>query len=490
MLWYNRRVRTLERTQLAPTQTRVPEPRLRWLIPALLVLALLGGNWEPAPTALERGDGYARNDQFAQAFTFYQVALRTPPESAEPAARLGQLFEQRRVLDRAEASFREARRLDLSNFQRWLDVGRIYGERGDLASALEALAEARRLAPEQGQVEVTTAQVYIASGQAGNALPLLEARLRGAPDDRSAHLLIAQALAAERPQEAIGHLQRAVEGPNDAISRDARELRDALKQVAGERDAAFLAVQVGDILSRRFDTGAAASAFESATRLKPAYAEAWAWLGLTRLQLGIKSAKAALDQAVQIDGDNRLAHYGLAQYFRASGDFDGALREFQKAAISETDLAAMAEVAETQGQMGDYEKAVATLKRVYDLRSKKDEAAAALARFYLRHGLSSSEAVRWAQTAASTVQNNAAYLALLGSAQIADQQAVPAEQTLRGAIKINPRAADAYFYLGQALELQRRARAAFDAYGQAFDLDDSGAIAARALTSMEILLGA
>jgi tetratricopeptide (TPR) repeat protein len=461
---------------------------VRWLLAIIVFAAAIAGSYEPPPTALERGNAFLNRGRLAEAILAYQIALRTPPESAEPAVRLGELYERRRLFERAEKAYQEARRLDRSNPDRWLDLGRVYAKTRRIESAYSAFEEAARLAPGHPQLAIARVDALIENGRFREADLVLREQLTRSAADRALHLRYASLLAPKEPITAKAHLEYVARtSQEDAQAGEARALRAALDALSGEPDPATLAVQVGNYFSGRGAPALAANAFEVAADLRPGYAEAYVLLGLSRLQIGDPRAGRAIEQGVQIDPQSSLGHYATALLLRAQGDLLPALREFERSAVSPTDLNAYGEVAATLGLLGEYDQALRLLARLYEQGGGKPEAAAALGRFYVRHALDSREAVRWSQEATDGAPEDPENHLLLGRAYLLDLQTRLSEVSLRRALELSPSHPVAHFHLAQAIEAQGRRSEAADRYATAFDLDEQGVIASRALASLEAI---
>lgn len=109
-----------------------------------------------------------------------------PLHAAEYAGMQAQLAEKEKNYGKAEASYREAIRLEPGRIGRWIDLARFYTRREQLPKADEALAGARKLQPEAARLLYDEADLlYRSRRDPSRALQLLR-RYQGAaqgPED-------------------------------------------------------------------------------------------------------------------------------------------------------------------------------------------------------------------------------------------------------------------------------------------------------------------
>ncbi|MEW6045580.1 MAG: VanW family protein [Bacillota bacterium] len=131
-------------------------------------------------------------------------------------------------------------------------------------------------------------------------------------DDLNRALALAQALLDEgRAQAALDHLSALV---------------------TLHPDSAVLYNKLGICLARLNRLEEAATTFERASALDPAYAAPWSNLGNVRLEQGRPAeAEAAYRQALAIDPDYAPAHNNLAAALRRMGRYDEAVRHLKEA---------------------------------------------------------------------------------------------------------------------------------------------------------------
>jgi tetratricopeptide (TPR) repeat protein len=211
---------------------------------------------------------------------------------------------------------------------------------GDLDEAARVIAELQKADPENAEVQYAAYRTYSElSEESMTALAL------AAPDSAQMHQLLAH----EEIKE--GNTNGAIAQYRKAIAIDPHlpgihfELADLLntsqdvnikKQAEQEFRAALTAnpldekaeCKLGEIAAAKGDTKQAYDFYSKAAELQPADPDAK--LGLAKVLIEMNQpdkAQALLQQTIQIDPMNAVAHYRLATLYRKEGRLDDAKRE-------------------------------------------------------------------------------------------------------------------------------------------------------------------
>ena len=119
----------------------------RWLLPSLMLLALLPLAFAEEPGPLQRGEALLKEGKLPEALSALQEAVAADPQSSLAYQRLGgaQLMSQ----DYASSiqSFQRAIGLDARNAEAFVGMGMAYLHTGRLGLARAALEEAKRIEP-------------------------------------------------------------------------------------------------------------------------------------------------------------------------------------------------------------------------------------------------------------------------------------------------------------------------------------------------------
>src|SRR5690606_38040013 len=162
------------------------------------------------------------------------------------------------------------------------------------------------------------------------------------------------------PEQAAQHLE--VAGADPAYAAAAAVI-DVLGATAGETDRAFANAQLAPVLMAHEAWPLAAYALEQALLHNPRYADAMAYLGLVRDQLG-EDGLPALNEAVALAPENALVRYALGRHYALAGDYDSALIALiQAASLDPENPAILGELSAAYRASGDLERAVAWLKQ-------------------------------------------------------------------------------------------------------------------------------
>lgn len=132
----------------------------------------VGWRWAAvaAATVLFAGITVVRVGIFRDPFTFWADAARSPRYAPLAHVNLGQLFEERGDLERAEAHYREALALDETTPMANNNLGVVLMKRGRVEEAAERFARELVLNPANAQAQYNLGLLYLAAGRPDDAV--------------------------------------------------------------------------------------------------------------------------------------------------------------------------------------------------------------------------------------------------------------------------------------------------------------------------------
>jgi tetratricopeptide (TPR) repeat protein len=419
-----------------------------------------------------RANDYQATYLYRQAEDYVRLALTRQPWNAVLMLRLAEL-------KRLQHSYAEAATA--------IDQAAALG-----ADALGVAIARAQLADDQQQFEIAAQQWQVAAAAQPNdpVLPRrsIEAYVRAEnwPAAQTAaerwaqqgpplaHLLLGKLLASDEPDRAAREF-------NAAHLEAAADFLRALDQP----DPALRALLLGRAFLAQTDLTLAQRAFDAAFAANPAYAEAYAYAGFVRDQLG-RDGRAQLERAVELDRALVVARYFRARSAWQRGDLDRALIDLQYASEREPqNRVVAAELGRLLMQRGDLAEAERRLIKARDLQPDDPIGWLALAELYAGRAYGPSEqALEAAQQAVQRAPSEADAHIWLGAAYLLNGDRAAAENELRRALALKPASALAQLYLGRLYGRDTEAGRA--AYERAVVLDPTGPIGAQAKRTLEL----
>jgi FimV-like protein len=224
--------------------------------------------------------------------------------------------------------------------QAGLELVGLYTQSGDLDDAARVVAELRKSDPDNAEVTYAAYRTYTdLAGESMLALSL------SAPDSAQMHQIIAHEETKQgNTNGAIAHYRKALaldphlpgahfelaellhSASDEKVKSEAeQEYRAALAQ--NPQDEKTIC-RLGEIDLQKGNVQQAFEEFSRATKLQPADADAKLDLAKTLIQMNqADKAQALLEETVQQEPTNAIAHYRLATLYRKSGRVEDAKRE-------------------------------------------------------------------------------------------------------------------------------------------------------------------
>jgi Flp pilus assembly protein TadD len=243
------------------------------------------------------------------------------------------------------------------------------------------LAYAWHAADQSGDLDAwrQLAVAHQATGDWRAARDAWQAVIAEQPADPAAHFWLGLMLVPYDPREAYNHFEIAVQDPE--FARPALDLQQHI-EAAQLAEPAIQQVQYGIVLAHYDYWLLAEQSFAVATTLEPAYAEAWAYLGLARAQLN-KDATAAFSQAQALDVDAALLYLLQGLALRAQGLIEQSVEVLlQAAAAAPLNPAVAAELGTSFRLLGDLAQAEYWLSVAVQLAPGDSQFSDLLAFFY------------------------------------------------------------------------------------------------------------
>ncbi len=346
-------------------------------------------------------------------------------------------------------------------------------QRSTLASAYEQTGQYTRAAETWTQVvnaapdAVAYSHLVSAWRKAGSAAGVIAA-LRGwqavEPFNPQVAYTLGIFLAAGQQDEALSQFNEAARLAPADYAHALDTMQRAIALSALNEDDGYRYTVIGRGLASLGEWDLAEQAFESATNANPGYAEAWAFWGEARLQLG-EDGEKELETALRINPNSVLVRALMALALGRAQQWDAAIEQLQVAARLEPQRGAWRlELGNLYAQKGDLVAARGEYQKAIDLEPNNAQTWYALAAFCYQYGVDLEQSGQAAARKALAIDvQDARSNDLLGAILVELGKEDEGERYLLKAADLNPGLAEAHLHLGN-LYLQRQQMA--DAYKQ------------------------
>jgi tetratricopeptide (TPR) repeat protein len=308
------------------------------------------------------------------------------------------------------------------------------------------------------------------------------------PLDPSVHFLLGNLTATYAPEEALADLRLADDlSQNENIP--AQQLYRTIDDARALENPAYTLACVGRYFAGERNWVLAAQAFTNAIVLQPDYAEAYAYLGLSKDQMG-KNGIVELLKAVELAPDLALPHFTLGMHWLAKADSGMALNEFERAVeIDPENPAIIAQIGAAYEATGDLPDAFQAYRAAAEINPQDPKFWLLLAQISLKHEYEVSElALPAARNALVLNPLDASSLDALGYGYYLLGDMNFAEKYLHRAVELDPSLAAAQYHLGLLKYQQDESEAAIAAFKIAQELDSDGNIGFLAQRTLDTLL--
>lgn len=418
-------------------------------------------------TSLQRAEQEFQAGDYAASVKSFERSARMLPwredlweKAGISAANLGHAEDAIEFLGRAPALSPQGSML----------LGYSYYGVGDLPSAINAL-EASRLSPAYKLLAHIHGQQknWVAEQNA------LEAQLGLDDGDPYAHYRLGLLLSLFEPEQSLPHLMRA-SSLDSEFDPAVQTMRAALNVSATQPDPSSQFVTIGRALGLVQDWELSFLAFESAVQADAGNAEAWAWLGEAKQQLG-QDGRVELDQAVRLDHTSVIVRALRGLYWYRQQKYEQMLAEYLLAAEFEpANPAWMAELGNARTLNGDLAEALAAYQKAIELAPDEAIYWRLLAVFCAENGVHVEDlGLPAALKAVELKPDDPFTLDTLGWLYLSTGRFATAEQTLLELLKKYPDHFSANIHLAMTYLAQGNHDAAYDQLIYVRDADVDGA---------------
>lgn len=419
--------------------------------------------------------GYAELEKAASSTSYlevaghYQNAVRRLPWRADLYELSGHAYYHARDYARANTAYRDAFERGALSSEGWVAWGDVHYLMGDLQRAAGIWEQALEQGDPSEHLYSRLAEIYQSNGEPSRAAETLQKYVSAHPEDASAHYRLGLLLAPSEPDRALQELLGAAR-LDAQFDPAVQALRTALNLAALEESASRRSVLIGRGLGLVNEWRLARIAFENAVRADETNAEAWAWVGEANQQVGEEGTQQ-LERAFHLNPGSATVRGLRGLYFQRTGNFRGALTEFQTAAALEPENSSWyVSLGEAHARLGDLIRALEAYQKATRLAPEDPTYWRLLAIFCAQNNVNIRDVGVPAAQKAVVLDGDPASLDVLGWLLTLDARYEEATRILNRALELDPQNSSAHLHLGM-LSLQTNDRAkAYDHLIQARDL--------------------
>lgn len=278
------------------TRTTLGATARLWLAALLPAgVCALGGcaiNPGAAQLHLERGEGALARRDMSAALAEFREAVRLDPERPEAHEKLGLAYKQAGDLPRAAESLETAVRLDPLDGGTMYALGDVYQLLNDLTRAIRAYARVVQLSPKNFDAWSRLALCYHRTGELDRAVESYEAALKLQP--RNAFIWFNLGVA----QDSRGSQYEAIRAYKQSLECDLSQ--------------PLVLVNLATVYINQDRLDVARRTLETAVKLDPKLSVGHERLGYCHwIEGNLTEAAAHYGRAIELDGKNARAHFGL-----------------------------------------------------------------------------------------------------------------------------------------------------------------------------------
>ena len=415
---------------------------------------------------------------YAEAAGHYQSAVRRIPWRADLYELSGHAYYYAKEYTKADDAYQKALQRNALSAEGWVAWGDVNYLNNNPQRAAEIWERAAgQKAPSQ-DLYSRLAQIYQESGEYSRAADSLQRYVSIHSEDASAHYRLGLLLTLSDLNTASSELLTASQ-LDPQFDSAAQTLRTALNLASLNDSSSERLVIIGRSLGLVQEWELAHAAFEEAIKADEKNAEAWAWLGEARQQIGESGAESDLESAMRLNPNSSTVRGLRGLYFQRTNNFRLALKEFQYAAGLEPDNPAWrVSIGEAHSKLGDLILALEAYQSATALAPDDANYWRLLAIFCAQNGVNIKDVgVPAAQRVVVLLEDDATALDLLGWLLLLDARYDDAEKILARALELDSQNASAHLHLATLyLQIENRSLA-YDHLIQARDLGNVDASA-------------
>jgi tetratricopeptide (TPR) repeat protein len=371
-------------------------------------------------------------------------------------------------------------------------LGDAYYQAGELVVA-EALWTHLSDSNPTSQVYERLANLFLERGDYTATAEALERLLTLTPSDIWLYYQVGSLYAATEPLRALPFLAQAAEiDPENAAN--ARELHDRIRTASLFDDPAYSLVIAGRQVASSGDWQLAVAAFQNATRQRPDYADAWAFLGEARGHLAVAETGSVsvagffeLNRAIQLDPSSILANTFMGLYWERQEEYSLAQSYLDNAIqLSQQDPYLYVELGSLLSKAGEIPAALTAYQAAIQLAPQDPLFPRLLAEFALQNQIQLRQlALPAARQAVMLDPTEPASLDVMAQVMLALLDYQSAERYALNALQTDPGYLPAYLHLGTAYLYQGESDLARQWLEKAQEKDPSSWVSAQAKRMLE-----
>ena len=430
---------------------------------------------------LERADSAMDAGNYPDAANRYRRAIRLLPWRND-------LFEQTAMaqsftsdFDSAISSFERAREQGFLSAAGWDLLGQSYWWTGDQESALASWNEGVNVYPTYARFYAHLRMAYYEQGNLFAEQDALEqwVAMEG-ETEAPARYRLGLLLSISDPIRAQGEFILASSLDYD-FDPAVETMRTALTLAALEMDKSVQFVLIGRGLGLVNEWPLAAEAFRRATVADGENAEAWAWLGEAKQQLG-QNGREELDKALSLGRENPVVRSLRGVYWMRQERGDQALAEYLLAAEYDPENPAwQVSIGEAYTLRGDLQAALKAYNRATEIAPTDATIWRLLAIFSARYNLQVEDVgLPAAHMAVELTGEDPLALDTIGWVLTLLERYDEAQDALEHALSLDPELAQGHLHLGIVAFQTDDWETARDHWQQARDLDPDGLVGEQA----------
>ncbi|HNA87949.1 MAG TPA: tetratricopeptide repeat protein [Anaerolineales bacterium] len=354
----------------------------------------------------------------------------------------------------------------------WVSLGGSYYQNGDLASVISTCTHALQTYDSSALYQLL-AFSYHDQKEWQAELSALKEQTRLDPNDAYAHYRLGLLLTLYSPDQALPSLTRA-SALNPELDSAIQTLRAALAVSSVQTDESEKMLIIGRAFGLLQDWELAMAAFEKAVQIDDENAEAWAWLGEAKQQLG-QDGSVELDRALMLDHTSANVRALRGLYWSRQEKYQQMLSEYLLAAEFEPENPRwQVSMGEAYSKLGELVLALEAYHRAADLAPDEPDYWRLLAIFCVENSVQVEDiGLPAAQKALSLAPDNPFVLDTLGFAYLSSGRFTNAEQTLKQAIELMPDNYSAHIHLAMTYLALGDQTAAYNSLTYVRDADTS-----------------
>ena len=363
----------------------------------------------------------------------------------------------------------------------YLMVGDIFYQLGETTAALSAWETALARGAPVLEARLRFLEVHRAAQDYPAAIEDLQAIVALAPNDAQAKYELGLMLASREPEAALAFLVQAVE-LDENLAEAVRQMREGLRPSRETDDPAFTLLNVGRALAYLGEWALAAEAFAQAVQENPDYAEAWAFWGEAKEQMG-QNGLAELDMALDLNPASLAANLLYALYHKRHGNLELALIYLHAAAALDPENPAIqVEIGSTLNEMGDFNTALEYYQKAVELAPQDARFLHLLAQFSFQNNTLVEEVgLEAARNALLLNVDDPVALDLMGYGYYLLGNQPLAQRFLFRALELTPEDPRPWFHLGLVSLALGENQRAYESLARAVDLDPASPVAEQAM---------